>query len=174
MMRRLLAVLALVASAVLVLLNAGGATQWRDGLLPQSPAPSPRVLVVQDVLDGDTFTAADLAGAPVGRVRLVGVDAPELAEDDCWAQEAAAGLGVLIDSGARVEFTVDPGQGETDRYGRLLGYVRTSGSDGQDVGLQLLDRGHARPWGQHPRSVEYQEAAGEAQDRGAGLWGGCR
>lgn len=73
-----------------------------------------------------------------------------------------------------MELTIDPGQGGRDRYGRLLGYVRTIDAAGVDVGLQLLEQGHARPWGQHPRRQAYEDAVGAAADQDLGLWGACR
>ncbi|MGO0576465.1 thermonuclease family protein [Ornithinimicrobium panacihumi] len=126
------------------------------------------------MLDGDTFTATDAAGDPVGRVRLVGVDAPELTQRQCWSQDATNALRQLVITGTRVELTVDPGQGERDHYGRLLGYVRTTDAAGLDVSLQLLEHGHARPWGQHPRRQAYEDAAEEAADPDVGVWGACR
>ena len=169
--RRLIGVLALLV-AVLAALDVHDPEPVPD-LLPD-PAEPGRVLIVLDVLDGDTFIATDLAGEPVGRVRLVGVDAPELAEGQCWSQDAATALAQLAKAGTRVELTIDPGQGERDRYGRLLGYVRTIDAARLDVGLQLLEHGHARPWGQHPRRELYEAVGGAAAHQDLGLWGVCR
>lgn len=172
MLRRSIGVLVLLVAGVGAALNIHDRPQGPDR--EPHPAAQGRVLVVQDVLDGDTFTATDPGGDPVGRVRLVGVDAPELTEGQCWSQDATTALRQLVITGTRVELTIDPGQGERDRYGRLLGYVRTTDAAGVDVGLRLLEQGHARPWGQHPRRQAYQDAADAAADQDLGLWGACR
>ena len=87
--------------------------------------------VVSQVLDGDTV---EVVG--VGRVRLVGVDTPEVGE--CGAQAAAGRLAELV-LGRQVRL-VTGGQGDVDRYGRLLRYLEV---DGADVGLVLVREGRA-------------------------------
>lgn len=87
MLRRSIGVLVLLAAGVAVALNLHDRPPG-PGPLPHPAVVQGRVLVVQDVLDGDTFTATDPGGDPVARVRLVGVDAPELAEGQCWSQDA--------------------------------------------------------------------------------------
>lgn len=86
---------------------------------------------VSQVLDGDTV---EVVG--VGRVRLVGVDTPEVGE--CGAEGAAGRLAELV-LGREVRL-VTGGQGDVDRYGRLLRYVEV---DGADVGLVLVREGRA-------------------------------
>lgn len=87
--------------------------------------------VVRQVLDGDTVEVDGL-----GRVRLVGVDTPEVGE--CGSRAAADRLAELV-LGRDVHL-VAGGQGDTDRYGRLLRYVEV---DGVDVGLVLVQEGRA-------------------------------
>lgn len=86
------------------------------------------VLVI--AIDGDTLRCD---GA---RVRLWGIDAPEMAEPG--GQESKSALVALIDGQA-----VTCEQIDTDRYRRIVArcYV-----DGRDVGGMLVTGGWARDW----------------------------
>ena len=89
------------------------------------------------LLDGDTFT---LDGE---RIRIVGIDAPELGQAKCAAEKvlafkASARLGELL-AGCAV---VLDRQGK-DRYGRTLATVTACG---RDIGEALIREGLARPW----------------------------
>jgi endonuclease YncB( thermonuclease family) len=88
-------------------------------------------------LDGDTLAFA------TERLRLVGIDAPELrcrCPSECDAAQAATeALRRLIEEAATV-VVVRTG---IDRYGRSLGRVE---ADGVDVGEALVAMGHARVW----------------------------
>ncbi len=102
--------------------------------------PDCDMLTVTRVIDGDTFVS------PKGRVRLYGVDTPEVGER--CADEATDRLKDLAGTVVRVE----PGPRATDRYGRLLYYVYTE--DGESVDERLIRDGLARAWtrdGQHVR-----------------------
>ena len=117
--------------------------------------------VVVDVIDGDTI---DVEG--VGRVRLVGVDTPEIG--DCGYGEARAQLAALVLGESVV--LVPGGVDDRDRYDRLLRYVDV---DGMDAGLLLIEEGLAVSrydsrdgYGEHTREQEYVQAdAGAADDR---------
>lgn len=75
---------------------------------PQKPAFSVKVI---DVIDGDTFVTEDKL-----RIRLFGVDAPELG--DCMSQEAKDRLGELV-----VDKTVSLTEPIPDKFGRLMALV---------------------------------------------------
>lgn len=109
--------------------------------------------VVSQVVDGDTV---EVDG--VGRVRLVGVDTPEVGA--CGSRAAAGRLADLV-LGRKVRL-VTGGQGDADRYGRLLRYVEV---DEVDVGLVLVLEGRAVPrydsrdgYGAHRREPAYRTA----------------
>ncbi len=87
--------------------------------------------VVTRVIDGDTL---DVAG--VGRVRLIGIDAPE--RGMCGYESATRALSALV-AGRRVTL-VAGAVDDADRYGRLLRYVDT---DASDAGLALVSGGWA-------------------------------
>lgn len=78
-------------------------------------------------MDGDTLRVAELAGNDLDRVRLLGIDAPEIAhppaDAECYADRATAELEQLTPIGATLTLTTDIGQANRDRYGRMPRYV---------------------------------------------------
>ena len=94
-------------------------------------------------IDGDTLTVTS-GGTTTGyRVRVVGIDAPEI-RGKCPAERALAAqakqrLGELTAGG--ITFLTDM---DTDRYGRLLAQVFTR--DGRDVADVLIAEGLARKY----------------------------
>lgn len=133
---------------------------------------------VDSVADGDTLTIRDSAGFPT-KVRLLGIDAPEMAHDghpaECGAQAAKQALTQLT-KGHKVNLFTDPGSDRIDRYGRLLAYVEDS--EAGDVAKQLLRRGIVVAW--HPASAarpsraDVYEAAQRTAEQGlTGSWATC-
>lgn len=86
--------------------------------------------------DGDTFRLGS------ERIRILGIDAPELrgrcAEETLLADKAKRRLRDLIEG--RTILVERKGK---DRFGRTLADVR---SGGRDVGHRLVAEGLARPW----------------------------
>ena len=105
------------------------------------------------VLDGDTLSV-ERDGAEE-RVRILGIDAPEVARDgrrgERCADEATA-LTEELTSGADVVIVADPSQPETDRYDRTLVYVE---ADGRDVSGELLSAGLAEVYESAPDMSRY-------------------
>ncbi len=138
----------------------------------QTWASSPRIVrsdpvLVRSVVDGDTI---DVVG--VGRVRLLGIDAPELGRvyDTAapFAKEARDRLTALVlHRWIRLE---QEGQA-LDVYSRHLAYVLTE--DGQFVNATLVREGLARVTARLPlsRLPELQRAEAEAQSFRRGMWG---
>lgn len=163
-------VLALVAAAVAVL----SVTTMAASFDRQTPRTLFEVL---HVLDGDTLLVREPTGGRIDRVRLLGIDAPELAHReapaDCYAVAAAEVLTQWLPAGSIVVLGGDTTQADRDRYGRLLRYVD---HDGRDIAQQLLLAGAARPY-RGPngvtRAADYERAAVEAQQHRRGLWGVC-
>lgn len=120
---------------VLILLaGAALASAWLHG-----QPPSPQACAV---VDGDTIHCGEQ------RVRLAGLDAPELRarceEEARLAQAATERLRGLVEGGVTLHQT---GQ---DRYGRVLAVVRNR--RGEDVAEVLIRDGLARPYhGRGPR-----------------------
>ncbi len=115
---------------------------------------------VPAIIDGDTL---DLAGT---RIRLEGIDAPELRQQChrsggaayACGSAARAALGELIDGRA-----IRCKGGRRDRYGRLLAACSVSGAE---INSMLVEMGWAVAYG------GYEQEEGRARGRHAGLWDG--
>jgi micrococcal nuclease len=130
------------------------------------PAHSDPVLV-RSVLDGDTI---DVVGA--GRVRLLGIDAPEIAHSHGtaapFAHEAREKLVELVlHRWVRLEADVE----RVDGYNRHLAYVVRE--DGLFVNAVLLREGLARVNARMSlsRLPELRRAEAEARASRRGMWG---
>lgn len=129
---------------------------------------------VTRVTDGDTIVIA--VDGRRERVRLIGIDAPEVSHDgspsDCYGQAATRLLRRLAGD-RRVE--VRPGREQRDRYGRLLAYVKVRGAV-DDLQTTLLREGAARTLEIFPNTANaarYADLAATARAQGRGLWGAC-
>ena len=174
----------LVTAALALAAAAGGLS----AVLGHHPDPSmtegsSAQVRVTSILDGDTLRVEDLAGNDLGRVRVLGIDAPEIAHPpsaaECYADRATAVLEQLTPIGATITLTTDTGQPSRDRYGRMLRYVDHAGAgghEGGDVAQDLLAGGAARRYETAPalaRESHYSRAANEARNDRRGLWGHC-
>ena len=131
--------------------------------------------VVTHVADGDTLNVRAPGGGGETRVRLLGIDTPELHSkshggSDYWAREAtrytqshAAGRAVTL----RLEPTKT-----RDKYQRLLAYVYLD--DGDNLTLDLVRDGAAYADRRFPHSMrsQFEQAEAEARKKGCGLWKG--
>jgi micrococcal nuclease len=136
---------------------------------PLVPADA-RSATVSRVVDGDTV---ELRG--VGKVRLIGVDTPEVYGGvECYGREASAYAKRQL-AGRRVRYAV--GREERDRYGRLLAYLWLE--DGRSFNALLVSGGYAQPL-TIPPNDDYADLfvrlSRRARDRALGLWaaGACR
>lgn len=122
---------------------------------------------VRRVVDGDTVV---LSGA--GKVRLIGVDTPEVyGGQECFGEDASEYTKHQLD-GQGVRYAV--GQEARDRYGRLLAYLWLK--DGRSFNAMLVARGYATPLTIEPNSRyarTFARLASGARARGEGLWGSC-
>jgi micrococcal nuclease len=119
--------------------------------------------VVERVADGDSFTCRDGR-----RVRLIGIDTPELAQGEA-GRRARAALGRLAPGGTSVRLERDVAP--RDRYGRELAYV-WNGS--RLVNETLVLEGWALLYTVPPNvkyAVRLERAQKQARTAGAGLWG---
>lgn len=151
---QILIVAALISAAVLQMASKSSTTR---------SAP----VLVRSVIDGDTIDVAT-----IGRVRLLGIDAPEVGH----RYETAAPFGreardrltsLLLHRWVRLEQ-----DGPTlDAYHRHLAYVLTE--DGQFVNAILVREGLARVTARLPltRLEELQRAERDAQAARRGMWG---
>lgn len=168
-----------IAAAAVLMLAAGGIKAALPSTLrvPDPTEGKATQVRVTAVVDGDTLRVEDLDGRQLGRVRLLGVDSPEVAHPpapaECYADQATNVLEELAPVGSTVQLVPDSGQPNRDRYDRLLRYVDHAGVD---VAHELLARGAARRYEAAPdlaREELYSAAANDAQDADSGLWGTC-
>lgn len=131
---------------------------------------APEGATVTRVGDGDTLDVRE-----GDRIRLLQIDAPELGQGECYAQEARRELERLAGPGTRVALERDERLDDRDRYGRLLRYVLAGG---MNVNLELVRRGAAAPYffggDRGVYADELLDAIDEARDAGRGMWGSCR
>lgn len=118
--------------------------------------------------DGDTLSV--ILDGKRERVRLIGIDAPELGQRP-WGRRAKNHLrDILSDSKWTVslEFDVE----RRDKHGRLLSYLWTS--DGRMLNSQMVEDGYALLY-TIPPNVRYvdelRKAQYEARTKGLGIWG---
>jgi micrococcal nuclease len=172
------ALIGLTAAAVLAL-TAGGIKAAIPGAQtgPEPAEGKTSQVRVTAVVDGDTIRVETLGGRQLGRVRLLGIDAPEVAHPpepaECYATAATRLLERLAPVGSIVDLVTDTAQPSRDRYDRLLRYVD---HDDVDVARELLASGAARRYEASQalaREDSYAAALDDAQDAQRGLWGSC-
>jgi micrococcal nuclease len=135
-----------------------------------------RKFLVVKVVDGDTLhVAAPDLGRDTTKVRLLGIDAPEMgtskSERMYFAEEATAFARRLAVS-QEVGLYLDERAGSRDRYERLLAYVELP--DGRFLNEALLSGGYAyadRRF-RHSYYQKYLQLEAGARSLGQGLWKG--
>ncbi len=145
---------------------------WRSSgiawlaLLPQLLWAAVLTGQVVGISDGDTLKVLD-ANHQVHTIRLMGIDAPEKAQP--FGQRAKQSLSALVfQQQVQVEWH------KQDRYGRIVGQVRTRA--GVDVCLEQLQRGMAWHYKQYiqeqspPDRITYAQAEDAARAQRLGLW----
>lgn len=156
---------------------------WRwlaAGLALAGCRPDPgasAAITVEEIVDGDTIDVR-VAGR-TERVRLTGIDTPELAHEpgevaECFATEASEFVVELLPIGTAVRLERDV-VGRDD-YGRLLAYVFRS-EDGVFVNREIVRHGYALPLSIPPNDTFAEvvvDAARAAQREGTGLWSACQ
>ena len=137
-----------------------------------NPCREPVLGRVQSVIDGDTIKVE--TGRGVERVRLIGIDAPEVdhsgPDDECFGEEASNFLKDRIDQ-QLVWLTFDSEC--DDHYDRTLAYVHT-----HDAFIQrsLLEAGMVSAYRVSPNtsfSTAFQSDEDAARAMSAGMWGAC-
>lgn len=137
-----------------------------------SPPADALPMTVSHVHDGDTLFLIPADG-PRQKVRLIGIDTPELQPaEDCYAIAARDYLRRLVPDGSVV--TVSADVEPLDRYGRSLYYLWTA--DGEFVNLKLVEGGYGTALRIEPNIAHWNElvaAEDSARSAAAGLWGEC-
>ncbi len=141
-----------------------------------SPCQEPQLVRVLEAVDGDTFHALPEGDDWYFRVRMIGVDTPEIAHDDpaeCYGNEAW-------------DYTVETLEGKLvwltfdaeclDDYDRTLAYVFRDSDEAGFFNRSLVRNGYATPLTIEPNDTYaelFQADARDARDEGAGLWAAC-
>ena len=138
---------------------------------------------IERVIDGDTVVTTTSV-----TVRLLQIDAPELKEGECYAEQAKAELLAILNSESEsatgvskqlrtfdgIFLDADPVSDSKDKYGRDLAYVFRGDLN---INLELVKRGAAAPYfydGQKGRyAQELITAAEQAKEQKLGVWGAC-
>jgi micrococcal nuclease len=147
-----------------LLLAQGGDLSRYDGQL----------FAVVRVVDGDTLDVAAPDGdSPVTRIRLWGIDTPELSRsattpNEPFADEATDFARQLLD-GQQVRLILEP-HDQRDKYGRLLAYVQLP--DGTLFNERLLAAGLARYEDRfsHRHMQRFAMLELQARNEKVGLW----
>lgn len=116
------------------------------------------------VYDGDTITL--MVGEKKEKIRLLGIDAPEMKQAPWGIRSRDFARGLVLNKSVRVETDVQP----RDRYGRLLGYVYVGDTF---INRELVRQGHAvlLTYPPNVRHVEvFTAAQKEARENGRGIW----
>lgn len=147
-----------------------------DSARPDGVPHDAEAAVVAHVVDGDTIRVIAGPSSEAGslRVRLLNIDAPELARDgraaECLADEASARLASLLEAGDLVWLARDVE--DRDRFDRLLRGVWTA--DGVFLNELLAAEGLARSL-LIPPNDRFHAVMVDAEQRAAaarrGLWG---
>lgn len=141
--------------------------------LPPSAAPTEEARVTA-VVDGDTMKVATSQGD--ARVRIIGIDTPEIGRDgktsECYAEQARDVLDQLVYE-RTVTLSADPTQADTDKYGRLLRHVYV---DGVNIALTEIQAGAGPEFTYdtpYAGQDAYRAAEQDAKEHARGLWGEC-
>jgi len=115
--------------------------------------------VVTRVVDGDTVWVKT-SGNPALKVRIQGIDAPEICQPDGVQARDALKRRVLWQS-------VTVTSGAHDDYGRTVGKLHLQG---QDMGRWLVAQGHAWVYSYRPTKGPYAEELRQAQSARRGIF----
>jgi micrococcal nuclease len=122
---------------------------------------------VSAVHDGDTVSV--ILHNTEKKVRLIGIDAPELAQKP-WGEEAKKYLESLLTAN-NWEVTLEYDVEQNDQYGRILAYLWTE--DGKFINLMMVRNGYAMLYTVSPNAKhagELKAAQKEARDGRHGIW----
>jgi micrococcal nuclease len=141
--------------------------------LADADGGSPRLdkVRVVSVHDGDDITVS--IDGRSEKVRLVGIDTPELQDERPEYREAAEAAREFVRAalkGKTVTLEVDRRQGDRDGYARLLRYVILG--DGTNFNEELVRKGYARVYNRFAFTLkpEFKKAEAEAKDERLGIW----
>jgi len=140
------------------------------------PCRNPVKGKVVEVTDGDTIKVE--TGRGVERVRLIGIDTPEIdhsgPDDECYGEESTTFLNGVLD-GKTIWLTFD--RECEDDYDRTLAYVHRGFEDEEFIQRLMLKGGWASTFAVNPNvtfRTLFESDESDARAAGTGLWGDCR
>ena len=144
-----------------------GAEKVLDGAVPpsqQAVGPKEAITGAPRIIDGDTIEVAGV------RIRLFGIDAPEMAQACEWPNKTIPcgemAKAALLDLTAGSDVSCDPI--EKDRYGRIVAVCTTD--DGYDISQNMVYTGWALAYRKY--SKRYVPIEDDARATKRGLWKG--
>ena len=128
------------------------------------------------VIDGDTIVARIDGDAQDERIRLLGINTPEVVDPrkpvECFGKEASAKAKSILLPGLRIELRADPQADERDAYGRLLREVILA--DGTSFNALMVTQGYAYAMTDFPMDPAYKRELKQDEKRAKmgqiGLW----
>jgi micrococcal nuclease len=143
----------------------------RTLLLSLLLATTPHTARVLTVHDGDTITVR--IDGRTEKVRLVGIDSPELDDERQEYRDAAyaaRNYARLRLGGETVTLETESRQPDRDQYGRLLRYVILD--DGTNVNEDLVRKGYAHVFDKYQFELKprFKTAEAEAKREKLGVW----
>ena len=127
---------------------------------------------VTHIVDGDTIDV-NINGA-IERVRLIGIDTPEVVDPrkpvQCFGIEASNKAKEVL-TGQSVVLENDPSQGDKDKYSRLLRYIFLK--DGTNFNKLMIEQGYAHEYTYdlpYKYQQEFKQAQTYARENKLGLW----
>ena len=118
------------------------------------------VCALGGVFDGDTLSANCAEGEV--KVRIFGIDAPEMKQEP-WGDRSREALRGLLPRSGSIGLRVM----DHDRYGRTVAQVVAGECD---VGLEMVRLGQAVVYQQYNHAPDYQQAQAEAKQTRRGIW----
>lgn len=151
--------------------TAGGASASGSAVYEQLPAGAEQY-TVRNVYDGDTLTLVDER-----RVRFLGIDTPEIKENQPFAQEAKAYTKDRCHK-KQIWLTYEPGGDKEDHYGRLLAFVWVPADNGSGylcVNEGIVAEGYATVYRPNKDSTLHNwdkliALQKDARDNRRGMW----
>ncbi|HOX41133.1 MAG TPA: thermonuclease family protein [bacterium] len=138
----------------------------------QSTTTTKTYYEVVKVVDGDTLDI-NINGT-AQRIRLIGVDTPEIVDPripvQCFGKEASDKAKSIL-TGKKVAIEDDASQGDKDRYDRLLRYVYLE--DGTHFNKQMISDGYAFEYTYnvpYRYQLDFKAAEKAARESSNGLW----
>lgn len=142
-----------------------------------NPCSDPVLVRVETVIDGDTAWVDPQAGGADFKVRLIGIDAPELAHNgdpaECYSNESG---GYLQDMAQGDLVWLTFGDLCTDTYDRTLAYLHKDIGEAGFVNRVMVRQGYAWAYpfdDNNDFKKDFQADEDAARAEGLGMWGAC-